>query len=59
MSSVCPGSDFAQAEVWLFVAQALAVFEFLPPLDASGKEIRLKKEIAPGSLRYVFSCRVL
>jgi hypothetical protein len=42
--------DFADAELWLFVAQSLATLEFLPPLDENGNEIRLKKEFTSGTI---------
>jgi hypothetical protein len=42
--------DFADAELWLFIAQSLATLEFLRPLDADGNEIALKKELNSGTI---------
>ncbi|PVF97872.1 cytochrome P450 [Serendipita vermifera] len=57
---ICPGKDFADAEVWLFIAQSLATLEFLPPLDANGNEIALKKEFSSGNISHPvpYDCRI-
>ncbi|PVF97871.1 cytochrome P450 [Serendipita vermifera] len=57
---ICPGKDFADAEVWLFIAQSLATLEFLPPLDANGNEIAPKKEFTSGSISHPipYECRI-
>jgi hypothetical protein len=49
--------DFADAELWLFIAQSLATLEFLRPLDADGNEIVLKKELTSGTITQVFISR--
>jgi hypothetical protein len=42
--------DFADAELWIFIAQSLATLEFLPPLDANGNEVALEKEYMSGTI---------
>ena len=39
VSRACPGRFFADASAWLLIANVLAVFNILPPIDpASGNE---------------------
>ena len=46
----CPGRFFADASIWLTIANVLAAFEILPPLDPStGNEVLPKFEYVGGS----------
>ncbi|KAH9924356.1 cytochrome P450 [Epithele typhae] len=43
---ICPGRHFADAAVFVGVGVLLHVFKFCPPLDADGKEIKIKPRLA-------------
>ncbi|PIL22691.1 cytochrome P450 [Ganoderma sinense ZZ0214-1] len=45
---ICPGRHFGLAAVFIYTASALHVFEFLPPLDDHGQEIRIEPRMASG-----------
>nr|VWO95117.1 N/A [Ganoderma boninense] len=45
---ICPGRHFGLAAVFIYAASALHVFEFSPPLDEQGREIRINPRMASG-----------
>ncbi|EJD04923.1 cytochrome P450 [Fomitiporia mediterranea MF3/22] len=58
---ICPGRHFAEAAVWLTIANVLAVFDILPPLDENGREILPNSEASSGfgSQPAEFTCRLV
>ena len=49
----CPGRFFADASLYLNIAQTLAVFSIGKAVDANGKEIEVDVKPGPGVLTYV------
>ena len=49
LHSICPGRHFAEADLWLAMACALAVFDILPVEDESGRRALPKVDFVPGS----------
>ncbi|EJF63284.1 cytochrome P450 [Dichomitus squalens LYAD-421 SS1] len=45
---ICPGRHFGLAAVYINVASALHVFDFSPPVDAHGREIRIEPRMVSG-----------
>ena len=48
---ICPGRYFAHDNVWMAVANILAVFTIEPPLDENGKVVKPRAEFTPQFLR--------
>ncbi|TBU48598.1 hypothetical protein BD309DRAFT_1015532 [Dichomitus squalens] len=48
MDRICPGRHFGLAAVYINVASALHVFDFSPPVDVHGREIRIEPRM-PGT----------
>ena len=49
LSRICPGRFLADANIWLIIANVLAVFDILPAIDPStGREIAPKLEWTGG-----------
>ena len=47
---ICPGRHFAESAMFINLASALHVFNFSPPLDKDGREIKIKPEQTDGLL---------
>ena len=45
---MCVGKYFADASIWILVANFLAVFKILKPLDEDGEEIPVEAKFASG-----------
>ncbi|KAI1785552.1 cytochrome P450 [Ganoderma leucocontextum] len=45
---ICPGRHFGLAAVFIFAASALHVFDFSPPSDEHGREIRIEPRMVSG-----------
>ncbi|KAL5536335.1 hypothetical protein ACEPAF_156 [Sanghuangporus sanghuang] len=58
---ICPGRHFAEADLWLAIANILAVFDILPTKDQNGADIIPKVEFTPGlnSWPKEFKCRFI
>ncbi|KAH8113801.1 cytochrome P450 [Phellopilus nigrolimitatus] len=59
---ICPGRFFVDASIWLAIANILAVFDILPPIDpATGKETMPLAEYSFGftSKPKPFKCRII
>ncbi|KAH8114930.1 cytochrome P450 [Phellopilus nigrolimitatus] len=59
---ICPGRFFADASIWLAIANILAVFDILPPIDPdTGKETMPPAEYSFGftSKPKPFKCRIV
>ncbi|KAI0373687.1 CyP450 monooxygenase [Pilatotrama ljubarskyi] len=54
---ICPGRYFADAALFLNIARVLHVFDIAPPLDASGRPIRVEPKMKDGFLSYPEDCR--
>lgn len=48
----CPGKYFAHTNLFVTIAQILAVFDILRPLDKEGKEVEVVARRLPGLLTY-------
>ena len=49
---VCPGKAFAEANLWLAVANTIAVMDVRKALDKDGNPITPVAEFDPGTIRY-------
>lgn len=47
---LCPGRYYALNNVWILAASMVAIFDFLKPLDAAGKEVIPAVEFTSGGL---------
>ncbi|KAH8109869.1 cytochrome P450 monooxygenase, partial [Phellopilus nigrolimitatus] len=57
---ICPGSDLADASMWLSIAMALAVFDIKKARDAAGHEITPNAEFHNGAICHPkdFKCAI-
>ncbi|KAI0742423.1 cytochrome P450 [Daedaleopsis nitida] len=58
---ICPGQGFADAHLWLALANIVATFDIRRPLDAAGVEYTPPAAFKPGFTSHPrpFSCRVI
>ena len=49
---VCPGKAFAEANLWLIMANTIAVMDIRRSLDENGNPITPTGEFEPGAIRY-------
>ncbi|KAL5492942.1 hypothetical protein ACEPAI_4390 [Sanghuangporus weigelae] len=58
---ICPGRHFAEADLWLAIANILAVYDILPTKDENGADILPKVEFTAGlnSWPKEFKCRFI
>lgn len=55
---ICPGRLLAEASIFIAVANLLAAFDILPPLDESGREQSLPVTYTSGLIRNVLEFTV-
>ena len=53
----CPGKAFAEANLWLVIANTIAVMDLRKALDEDGNPITPIGEFGPGAIRYGGSIR--
>ena len=49
---VCPGKAFAESNLWLAIANTIAVMDVRKALDEDGKPITPSPEFSAGTIRY-------
>ena len=54
---ICPGRHFGLAAVYINVACALHAFDFSPPVDEHGREVKIEPRMVSGFVSWVLiSC---
>ncbi len=50
---MCPGRHLADNSLYAIVSSVLAVYDITPPMDNTGKPVKLQPELTTGLLSYV------
>ncbi|KAI0767308.1 CyP450 monooxygenase [Fomes fomentarius] len=54
---ICPGRHYADDALFINIASALHVFDITPPLDESGRPIKIEPRMSDGMVTYPEDCR--